>query len=329
MKWLQHLVFWVLSLYVIGSYFSISNTFKNIDLIYSAFFHISLLLLVYTNIRILIPILFERKKYFTYLLAILVVLALTFGVHELTFEIAIPILPIDYYIVSFVDPLVLIMIFSIYLILSTLIKLSESWFKVQQLQQDKLAMELESLKFQVNPHFLLNSLNNIYGLALKKSDMAPGVILKLSNILKHMLYEGASDQVTLASELFYLEDYVELQKLRVSDKVDIELTISGDYEGHQIAPFLLINLIENSFKHGLGGNIEAPFAYFDISISANTLYFSSRNSIGEHQAIETDGGGLGLKNVRRRLELLYPGKHQFDIKETLKEFTVKLSIDLL
>lgn len=329
MKWLQHLVFWMLSLYIIGAYFSISNTFKSIDLVYSVFFHFSLLALVYLNIRVLIPQLLETKKYALYGVAILTLLALTYGVHELTFEIAIPLLPIDYYIVSFVDPIVLITVFSIYLILSTLIKLSESWFKVQQLQQDKLAMELESLKFQVNPHFLLNSLNNVYGLALKKSDDTPEVILKLSNILKHMLYESTSDQINLSSELSYLEDYVELQKLRVSDNVRITLNISGSYDGLQIAPFLLINLIENSFKHGLRGSLDNPFALFEISIEANNLFFSSRNSLGQNELIETEGGGLGLKNVRRRLELLYPKKHSFTVVKKDKEFITKLSLDLL
>ena len=328
-RWLQHIVFWTLSVYGIASYFSISNTFRSIDLVYSGFFHLSLFVIVYINIRILIPYFLERSRYIFYFLLLLVLLGAAYATHELIFEIVIPLLPIDYYIVSFIDPVVLITVFTIYLILSSLIKLSKSWFKVQKLQQDKLTMELESLKFQVNPHFLLNSLNNIYGLALKKSDQAPEVILKLSNILKHMLYESGSDQISLSSEISYLEDYVTLQKLRVSDKVKIELKVSGSYEGLYIAPFLLINLIENSFKHGLGTDIDNPFALFDISVNNNSLGFMARNSKGDVKESNHGSRGLGIKNVRRRLELLYPSKHSFKIVESDEEFTVKLSLDLL
>lgn len=327
-RWLQHILFWVLSVYFIGSYFSISNTFKSIDLVYSAFFHLSLLILVYVNIRILIPLLLEKNRYTIYFLLSLVLVAFTYGAHELIFEIAIPLLPIDYYIVSFTDPVFLIAIFSVYLVLSSLIKFSKSWFKVQKLQQDKLAMELESLRFQVNPHFLLNSLNNIYGLSLKKSDKAPEVILKLSNIMKHMLYQGQSSTISLESEISYLNDYVALQKLRVSENTNISMRVVGDNKDLQIAPFLLINFIENSFKHGLGGSIESPFVNMNIEIKESTLHFTCVNSIGNVDTTVSENSGLGLKNVRRRLELLYSDKHELLIAETEKEFSVNLSLNL-
>lgn len=329
LSWVQHLLFWVVSLYFIGSYFSISNVIGPIDIIYSGCFHISIAALVYINLRILIPRFLTRKSKFLYILLSLVTVALAFLTHEITFELLIPALPWEYYLVSFTDPWVLITIFSCYLGLSTLIKLSKSWFKLQQLEAVQKDMELRSLKLQVNPHFLLNSLNSIYGLSLTGTGEVPGYIIKLSNILKHILYETKKEHIPLSEEINYIKDYIALQKIRLPKETDVRFLTVGKADHLHIAPMLIIPFIENAFKHGAGGEEDRDYAHFELVLTGSRLQFIARNNQGVANEIK-DGeySGIGLKNVRRRLELLYPGKHDLKISCNPHEFTVQLDLDL-
>ncbi len=253
-KWFQHPVFWVLSIYAVGNYFSISNLLKFIDFFYSFLFHIPLFFLVYVNLRILIPRLLQKGQYVLYGLTALATLAASYLVHELTFEILLPLLPTEYYMVSFTDVEVLITIFAIYLVTSSLIKLSKSWYTLQQVEKEKLSIELNSLKTQVNPHFLFNSLNSIYSQALSKSDQTAETVLELSNLLRYMLYEVGEDKVDLSKELEMMENYIELQKLRLELGTDVKFNISGDVASQKIAPLLFFPLVENAFKHGAKGD---------------------------------------------------------------------------
>lgn len=325
-KWIQHPVFWVLSVFAIGNYFSISNIFKFIDFFYSLLFHIPLLFLVYVNLRLLIPKLLEESKYLVYTLSIPVSLALAYGFHEFTFEVLLPILPTEFYMVSFTDWEVVIAIFMIYLVLTTLIKLSKSWYVLQQVEKEKLNIELNSLKTQINPHFLFNSLNSIYSQALVKSDETAHTVLELSDLLRYMLYEVGEDQVELAKEVEMLENYIELQKLRVENAHHINFKVSGELDGVKIAPLLVFPLVENAFKHGLKG--DSDNAYVDIQLTINGgIEFEIKNNIGQVDDMEKGKyGGIGLENVRRRLELIYPDRHQLYIQRTNNEFHVKLTL---
>ena len=154
-KWFQHPVFWVLSIYAIGNYFSISNFLKFIDFFYSFLFHIPLFFLVYVNLRLLIPRLLEKGKYPLYALSAVFTVATTYYLHEFTFEVLLPLLPTEYYMVSFTDESFVHHIRNL-LVTSSLIKLSKSWYALQQVEKEKLSIELNSLKTQVNPHFLFN-----------------------------------------------------------------------------------------------------------------------------------------------------------------------------
>ena len=325
-KWFQHPVFWVLSIYAIGNYFSISNFLKLIDFFYALLFHIPLAFLVYTNLNFLMPRFLEKGKYITYSVLGLVLLALTYGLHELTFEFLLPLLPTEYYMVSFTDWQVLTTIFAIYLVLTSLLKLSKSWYKLQRVEKEKLSIELNSLKTQVNPHFLFNSLNSIYSQALAKSDHTAESVLELSNLLRYMLYEVGEDKVNLVKELEMLENYIELQKLRADQSTRVTFRVTGDPEGRRIAPLLFFPLVENSFKHGVKGVSDS--AYIDISLDLeHGVSFTIRNNKGKVDDMEKGMyGGIGLENVRRRLELIYPKSHTFVVSETATDFEVKLTI---
>ncbi|MFY0591132.1 sensor histidine kinase [Roseivirga sp.] len=325
-KWFQHPIFWVLSIYVIGDYFAISNFLKSVDFYYALLFHIPLFALVYLNLNLLVPKLLQKGRYFIYGLLAIALIHLAYGLHELTFEFLLPLLPLEYYMVSFTDYEVLVTVFLIYIVLTTLLKLSKSWYKLQRVEKEKLTIELDSLKAQVNPHFLFNSLNSIYSLALSKSDQTAETVLELSNLLRYMLYEVSEDEVSLSKELEMLENYIELQKLRSDISTQVRLNIKGDLEGKMIAPLLFFPLIENSFKHGVKGVSDS--AYVDISLNVEDgIVFSIQNNKGVIDDME-DGkyGGIGLENVKRRLALIYTGKHEFKIEETEKDFKVKLTI---
>jgi len=325
-KWLQHSVFWMLSIYAIGSYFSISSVFKFIDIFYALLFHVPLLFLVYVNLRLLIPRFLDHGKYLQYILSIPLLLLATYGVHELTFEILFPLMDSDYYMVSFAEWQVLIGIFLIYLILTTLIKLSKSWYRLQQVEKEKLSLELNSLKTQINPHFLFNSLNSIYSQALAKSDQTPQTVLELSNLLRYMLYEVGEEKVPLAKEVEMLENYIELQKLRLEAGSKVGFTVRGDLEGVMIAPLLLFPLVENAFKHGLKDASEQAFIYIQLKIDVG-IVFCIKNKLGQIDDVEKGKyGGIGLENVRRRLELIYPDSHEFEILKTATEFEAKLKL---
>lgn len=325
-KWLQHPVFWVLSIYAIGNYFSISNLLKFIDFFYALLFHIPLAFLVYFNLRLLIPRLLQQNKYLLYFISAIVLVGLTYLVHELTFELLLPLLPTEFYMVSFTEWEVLIAIFLIYLVLTTLLKLSKSWYKLQQVEKEKLSIELNSLKAQVNPHFLFNSLNSIYSMALAKSEQTAETVLELSSLLRYMLYEVSEEKVDLGKEVEMIENYLELQKLRADESTRVNFEVKGDLEGRKVAPLLFFPLIENAFKHGVKGVSDAAFVEMKLAVN-DELQFEIRNNKGKIDDMEGGKyGGIGLENVKRRLALIYPQQHELKIEETDNEFTVKLKL---
>lgn len=328
-KWFQHPVFWVLSIYAIGSYFAISNTVKFIDFFYAGLFHIPLFFLVYVNLSLLIPRFLQKGRYVSYLVTAALTITLAYGLHELTFEIVLPLLPTEYYMVSFTDWEVLVTIFTIYFVLTALLKLSKSWYVLQRVEKEKLAIELNSLKSQVNPHFLFNSLNSIYSLAMAKSEQTPDTVLELSNLLRYMLYEVGEATVDLGKEVEMMENYVELQKLRADASAEISFQIKGDDLNQKIAPLLFFPLIENSFKHGIKGVSDKAYVRMVLECREKQIGFEIENNKGEVDDMEHGKyGGIGLENVKRRLSLIYPGKHEFAIEDGVDTYKVILKIQL-
>lgn len=328
-KWFQHPVFWVLSIYSIGSYFSISNTVKFIDFFYAGLFHIPLFFLVYINLALLIPRFLQKGRYVSYVIAGLLTIVTAYGLHELTFEFLLPLLPTEYYMVSFTDWKVLVTIFTIYFVLTALLKLSKSWYVLQRVEKEKLAIELNSLKSQVNPHFLFNSLNSIYSQALAKSEQTPETVLELSNLLRYMLYEVGEATVDLGKEVEMMENYVELQKLRADASAQITFQIKGNSLDQKIAPLLFFPLIENSFKHGIKGASDRAYVKMVLTCNEGEIGFEIENNKGAVDDMEGGKyGGIGLENVKRRLSLIYPGKHEFVIEDRDEMYRVTLNIKL-
>ncbi|WP_143307857.1 sensor histidine kinase [Chitinophaga vietnamensis] len=215
------------------------------------------------------------------------------------------------------------------LFMSGFIKIALEWFKSEkqreELKVEKLDAELKFLKSQINPHFLFNCLNTIYSLAHKRSTQTEHAILKLSTIMRYMIYESNEAKVRLSQELKYLEDYIDIQRLRLSKDIPIQYRVSGEPEGLLIEPMLLVPFVENAFKHGISYT-EDSFIAIDIAISENMIRLTVRNSHFKERVAER--GGIGLQNVLKRLEMLYAGEHEVSIQETENQFIVDLKLVL-
>ncbi|HXI00461.1 MAG TPA: sensor histidine kinase [Sphingobacteriaceae bacterium] len=216
-----------------------------------------------------------------------------------------------------------------FVFMSTAIKFMMDWFVNEKerrgLENEKLIAELAFLRSQINPHFLFNCLNNIYSLSYQKSEKTPEAILKLSEIMRYMLYESNDPRVDLGKEIRYLENFIELQKLRFKSDFYVQLNIEGSNVHQQIVPLVLISFVENAFKHGVITDPENPIK-INIVIDIGRLIFMIENKTSVQNKDVT--GGIGLSNVRRRLDLLYPEKYTLDITHNDGFYTAKLSIDL-
>jgi len=203
----------------------------------------------------------------------------------------------------------------------------------QKLMQEKLETELKLkeaelkyLKSQINPHFLFNALNNLYSLTLEKSDLAPKIVLKISSLLDYMLYECNEPLTDLEKEAESIRNYVDLQQIRYGDKVDVQLKISEDLEDEKIAPLLLLPFVENAFKHGLDQNVGNGFVHIGMYTENDCFFFNTKNSVSN---VPKEGNsGIGLKNVKKRLDLQYAGNYTLNIEETENEYFVDLNINL-
>ena len=217
---------------------------------------------------------------------------------------------------------------------STIFQIMNEWIKHQrekkELQNQTLQSELKYLKAQINPHFLFNTLNSLYALTLKKSDLAPEIVLKLSEMMRYMLYECNEKEVSLEKEVNYIRNYLELEKLRHGDHCDISFEIDGEPGNKQVAPLMFIPFIENSFKHGLNKQIDDAHVSIKMDIKEDDVLMEISNSKVHTvpKANRKRSGGIGLVNIKRRLELLYPEKYSLDIEESPNDYLVNLSIKL-
>lgn len=192
---------------------------------------------------------------------------------------------------------------------------------------EKLVTELKLLKSQINPHFLFNSLNNIYTLTLLQDEKAPESLLKLSNMLRYMLYEAEAETVPLIKEIDYLRNYVDLMQLKDSSGLNVQLSLDGSRPNLPVAPLLFITFVENAFKHGRIEDLRTGFIRIELVTSdPGTVDFTVSNNLPETLATKDSVGGIGLDNLRKRLELLYPNRHEFYAGSEGDIFTAHLKI---
>jgi two-component system LytT family sensor kinase len=212
------------------------------------------------------------------------------------------------------------------------IKLLKRWYlkqkETEQLTREKISAELQLLKAQVHPHFLFNTLNNIYSFILNGSSKAPEMIKKLSSLLNYILNECNHSLVPLKKELSLIQDYIELERIRYGDKLSMSLHIQGSAAGKMISPLLLIPFVENSFKHGTSRMLTHPWVKLDINIENQSLDFKISNNKPEGNNETIIKKGIGLNNVKKRLQLLYPGSYSLNIIENEMSYDVSMKIAL-
>ncbi|SHF63296.1 sensor histidine kinase [Pedobacter caeni] len=333
-----HIVFWVLvySLVVLDTIFSKEpRTLSSIAIRYgySGLTNISIF---YINYTLLIPMLIkEQKKYGLYMGAILLLIVVMSAIKTVIASLNPEELLVTWegnvrsYIPIGKYAIMAVFSCGFFTVVSSLTKFAVDWFGNERIQRnlesEKKEMELQFLKSQLNPHFLFNSLNNIYSLAYQKSDKTADAILKLSEIMRYMIYESNDSWVSLSKEIEYVQSYIELQKLRFRDGAAVELSLNGEIDNQQIVPLILISFVENAFKHGVANDPKDPIK---INIIANQkiLHFSVTNKKNKHNKDEV--GGVGLNNVERRLQLLYPERYKLNIVNSATHYTSELMLDL-
>ncbi|MFA6126286.1 MAG: histidine kinase [Bacteroidales bacterium] len=254
-------------------------------------------------------------------------------VYYLTYPIFLPELKPRY---SFIDINWFSSFTNIYLVVAvvSVIKLFKISLQQQEnareLDQQKIEAELKFLKSQVHPHFLFNTLNNLYALTLDKSDKAPEIVLKLSDLLNYMLYECNEPYVLVTKEIQMINNYLSLERIRYGDHLDLEFQVTGEITGKRLAPMLLLPFVENAFKHGVSKLRKNATIRIALDIIGNSMIFSVRNTRSFLPDNDISGytEGIGLKNVKRRLELLYPDEHHLNVVQTKSEFSIHLKIIL-
>ena len=223
----------------------------------------------------------------------------------------------------------LVVITSIYCIL---IYITINWFEAQKLKSELInqnqASELSLLRSQINPHFLFNTLNNIYSLVYRKSENAPEAVMKLSSIMRYALYDSNTDKVLLEKEIEFLKSFIELQQLRLKNDNFTEFKINGNVEGVMVTPMVFISFVENAFKHG-NKNVASPGIKIEMSVLDDKIIFVVMNFLRKNDLINKDSiGGIGLQNIKRRLELIYKDKHTIEIETKDDSYFIKLELDI-
>lgn len=333
-RWLWHILFWVVI------YIGYSLTYGGYWGHYYEEFVINLTLLpvrilgTYSLIYLLLPLILEKKQFvkFSFLVAIhaflygfLIWLTLYFANLFPSYA--------DYsqYPVFYI-PKIFNKIISNYGIpvLAATIVIFKKWYidelNTKKLEQQKLEAELKFLKSQIHPHFLFNTLNNLYALTLIKSEKTPDIVLKLSGLLDYMLYNSNVEFVSLDKEIEILESYLELEKLRYDKRLHLKYHLEGNTKNKQIAPLILLPFIENSFKHGASNDRATPKVEIKIKVAYEYLHLYVFNTTPDKNKNDQVNEGIGLKNVRRRLELIYPDAHNLNCTQKPKQYEVDLKI---
>lgn len=202
--------------------------------------------------------------------------------------------------------------------------------QLEQLQKEKAVSELNFLKSQIHPHFLFNTLNNLYALTLDKSDKAPEVVAKLSEMLDFMLYKGTQDKVNIQQEIDLIQNFIDLETLRYGNRLRLSFKKEIESEHAKISPLMLLSIVENAFKHGVSGALGEAVIRIHLEVKDSILYFQVFNT--KPPRVQEDKmnykGGIGSQNIRRQLELSYPDRHEWQIDEQADTYQVQLRIEL-
>lgn len=344
-RWLIHILFWALFVTFIYLITSSNGLFNNpkfpkpFPVLSISTFCLVIFLQSYTFLFVVIPL--HKNKKIIFWLSFPAMLLCCFLINVAVIKLLISTIPIMSTRPEFNwdrmfgnRMLLYLFISSIFIAFYYFIDIYDRQKEIQRLEgfkSEKIELESRFLKSQVNPHFLFNTLNNIYALSLKKSERTPVIIERLESLLHYMLYECKEDMVELDDEFNFTNSYIALEKLRHNeDQCTITTTIKGMTTGRKIAPLLLINFLENAFKHGTKTSFGKSWINMEIEVLKKELHFKLQNSKPEAVTLQTFSeyqGGIGLKNVKRRLEILYPKRHKLRIHNAPDHFEIYLTLN--
>ncbi len=335
-----HIVLWLFSIAFFSIIFYLNSRTFNTELIFKALIiNVGFALSVYINLYILIPRLLRQKAYIFYTFWLIVIISGSslFVQFILLYPLR-NILHVSDQLTGFNANIhsAFFFVTLVYVGISSFLKFVKDWFAMQDLnyklakiEKQKLEAELNTLKGQLNPHFLFNSLNNIYSLALVKSDKVPELILKLSDLMRHIIYESKEHFIPLEKEIDFVDNFIALQQIRVSKTTEISYIKKGSIPDAKIIPLLFEPFIDNAFKHGVPGNSENDFIKIEFEFEDNELFFEIKNNYSDTEKWSKKHSGIGIKNVKQRLALLYkPAEYKLEIDNKNYIYTVKLRLNL-
>lgn len=298
------------------------------NFLYVLVFHLTIITAVYFNLKVLLARYLNKSHFGHYLLYAFGLTVLTAILNYAVFDLFIDQLFPNLYYISYFRIWELILIVAAYLIFTSILFLIGQYALMLIANRDAAQNELSALKAQINPHFLFNNLNTIYSMASQKDERTPEVILKLSDFLRYVLYDTSFETIPLEKEVEIIRTYVGLQKERVNPEIThILLTTEGDFTGVNISPLLLLPLAENCFKHGIGKNSAAIQIF--IGFDGKQLLFKTENKIALREKTNNEeNGGIGLNNVEKRLNLIYPERHSLEYQEKDSIFRLEMRIEL-
>lgn len=328
-------VLWLLSFVILLFIFSKGKTPITADYIYTTSFIIVIAIPVSINFYILIPKLLKREKYVSYLFLFLVVLFTASTLKRTFFKDILDNIFPNYFFVSYLSNFNIYLTYTIFLLATTLFKLAEDWFyfnthqnKLLKLKNQHIQTQLASLRSQINPHFLFNSLNVIYAMALEKKDTITSAILELSDVLRYVIYDSDTERVKLKDELNLIKNYIAFQKYRGHSENSVSLKINIENEDYKIYPMLLLPLLENSYKYGFSGSNTSEEILIELKQSGSKFNFRIHNlKLNPNQNLDSKYSGVGLENLKSNLSLVYPKSHSFTIHETKTSFTVTIALN--
>lgn len=343
-RWMIHLLFWSLLSLLFITFASLDSGNFKVHLIKHLALLPAQLMAAYSFVYYLIPQLLLQKKYLRFVLLLLLLAYIFSAIARLSIiYLAEPFFRVDFVQESvwevLADPVYLLIIYvpALYLVVLLFFGIKNIKYRFEEkhqlevLQKEKVTTELQFLKAQIHPHFLFNTLNNLYALTLEKSDQAPDVVLKLSEMLDYMLYQCGDMEVSLAQEIELLENYVALESLRYGARLDLVFNKNIDQPTAQIAPLILLSIVENAFKHGVSGNLKNPKVQIDLTLKNQAFtcrVFNTKTATEDEKTLSIHKKGIGSNNIRRQLDLIYPDNYSLNIEDKPATYTLTLEMKL-
>lgn len=334
------MVLWLFSIAFFSLIFYLNSKVFNFELVVKAVLvNTGFAISVYTNLYLLIPKYLKQKSYIFYVFWLIVLISgSSLFVQFILFYPLRNILHVSDQLSGFDANIhsAFFFVTLVYVGVSSFLKFVKDWismqdlnYKLAKIEKQKLQAELNTLKGQLNPHFLFNSLNNIYSLALIKSDKVPELILKLSDLMRHIIYESKENFISLDKEIEFVDNFIALQQIRISEDTRLVYEKKGEIPDARIVPLLFEPFIDNAFKHGMPGNDNEDFITISFVFENDDLYFSIKNNYSDEEKWNKKNSGIGIQNVKQRLALLYKrNEYKLDIRKDNHIYAVSLKLKL-